>query len=84
MCMATAGCSSRSGADGDEYMRIYRDTTSNIVARAQIKDTGGVACTGIDTPGAGSTTYTVDILNNAGVTATMVLEYISISVFAVA
>jgi len=75
---------------GIVYMRIYRDSTSNIVARTPINLSNtanaaiGVSVEGLDTPSAGSRTYTVDFVRDTGGTASSItVSEINLVVFAV-
>ena len=75
---------------GIVYMRVYRDSTANIVARTPINSSSttnadvGVAVEGLDSPSAGTRTYTVDFVRDTGGTgSSLTVSEINLVVFAV-
>ena len=75
---------------GTVYMRIYRDSIANIVAQTPINSDFvanadvGVAVEGLDSPSAGSRTYTVDFVrSHPGTASSLTVSEINLVVFAV-
>ena len=65
ICVSAMLASAPGGGGADDRLRVYRDSTSNIVGFCETGTAGalnsvGMSIVGVDTPGAGSTTYTVD------------------------
>lgn len=75
---------------GIVYMRVYRDSVSNVVAQTPINASGStnadmmVPVVGLDAPTAGSHTYTVDFVRDtAGTASTLAASEINLVAFTV-